>query len=171
MMDALARPLDDRDLRLLNRLQAGLPRVSHPYAAIGVETGHSESEVLDKLQHWLATGLIKRFGVIVKHRSIGYESNAMVVFDLPDDAVAGIGKALADYPFITLCYRRPRIEGRWPYNLFCMIHGKDRSIVLKQLKEALIALGIDDCPHEVLFSSRCFKQRGARYTVNRESAA
>ena len=165
------RPLDDGDLRLLNRLQAGLPRVSHPFAAIGIETGHAELEVLEKLQHWLATGLIKRFGVIVKHRSIGYESNAMVVFDLPDESVGDIGKALAAYPFITLCYRRPRIEGRWPYNLFCMIHGKDRSIVLKQLKEALNGLGIDDCPHEVLFSSRCFKQRGARYTVKRGSAA
>lgn len=170
MMEPDSCRLDDRDRGLLHRLQAGLPRVPQPYAAIGLETGHSEPEVIDKLKNWLSSGLIKRFGVIVKHRRIGYASNAMVVFDLPDTEVGAIGRALAAYPFITLCYRRPRIEGLWPYNLFCMIHGKDRAVVLSQLQDALIGVGIADQPYEVLFSTRCFKQRGARYTGQQESA-
>ena len=37
------------------------------------------------------------------------------------------GRILADLPFVTLCYRRPRRPPRWPYNLFCMIHGRDRA--------------------------------------------
>ena len=32
-------------------------------------------------------------------------------------------------PCVTLCYRRPRRLPAWPYNLFCMIHGRDRATV------------------------------------------
>jgi len=62
---------------------------------------------------------------------------------------------------VTLCYRRPRREGRhWPYNLFCMLHGRDRSQV-----EALVAeLALrHPYPHKILFSTRRFKQCGAQY--------
>jgi siroheme decarboxylase len=44
-----------------------------------------------------------------------------------------------------------------------MIHGRERGAVLAQLGELRSRLDIAQVPHEVLFSRRCFTQRGARY--------
>ena len=83
--------------------------------------------------------------------------------EFPDDAVAEIGKALAALPYVTLCYRRPRRLPDWPYNLFCMIHGRDRDAVADQVRFIVEQCGLHDIEHDILFSKRCFKQRGASY--------
>jgi hypothetical protein len=100
---------------------------------------------------------------VVSHRALGYRANAMVVWDVPDDRVDDCGRRLAALAFVTLSYRRPRRLPDWPYNLFAMIHGKDRAQVRGEIEAATRAAGLDGCGRAVLFSRRCFKQRGARY--------
>ena len=39
---------------------------------------------------------------------------------------------LAREPGVTLAYRRERGAG-WPYNLYCMVHGRDRASVLAEV--------------------------------------
>ena len=51
-----------------------------------------------------------------------------------------------------------------------MIHGRERAAVLSQLGVLRDKLGITQLAHEVLFSPRCFKQRGARYAAVVETA-
>ena len=155
--------LDARDRLLLAAVQDGLPLVSRPYAELGRRTGLSETEVAAKLARWIETGLVKRLGVVVRHRPLGYRANAMVVFDVPDERVGEIGRRMIAFAGVTLCYRRPRRGEAWPYNLFCMIHGKDRAKVEAQVEALALALGLSAAPRAVLFSRRCFKQRGARY--------
>jgi DNA-binding Lrp family transcriptional regulator len=154
---------DSRDLALLQVLQEGLPLAHRPYAEIGRRVGYAEAEVIERLSQWLEAGIIKRLGIIVRHRPLGYAANAMVVWDVPDDQVAEIGQAVSRMPFVTLCYRRPRQGEDWPYNLFCMIHGKERSRVEEQIECVTARCGLADRPRAILFSRRCFKQRGARY--------
>jgi DNA-binding Lrp family transcriptional regulator len=154
--------IDSRDLELLEHIQTGLPVCSRPYAEIGRRCGMPESEVIERLTRLKQRGLIKRMGVIVKHRSLGYRANAMVVWNVPDDRVKQLGRHMSRFPFVTLCYRRPR-RPSWPYNLYCMIHGKDRATVLQQLEQLAAACGLTSFDYEVLFSRRCFKQRGAVY--------
>jgi DNA-binding Lrp family transcriptional regulator len=151
------------DRRLLAAIEGGLPLVERPYAAIGAKIRLRESEVVAGLRRLVADGVIRRFGVMVRHRELGYGANAMVVWDVPDARVAEVGRTLAGLPFVTLCYRRPRRLPVWPYNLFCMIHGRERSAVEALVEEASAAAGLVDLPRAVLFSRRCFKQRGARY--------
>ena len=165
------RVTDRNDLNLLAALQDGLPLTTRPYAALGDATGLDEEVVIRRLRRLIETGVIRRFGVIVRHRQLGYRANAMVVWDVPDETVAEVGERMAALPQVTLCYRRPRRAPDWPYNLFCMIHGKDRARVLAQVEETASACGLDAVPHEVLFSGRCFKQRGARYGRPLESVA
>ena len=160
-----------RDLCLIEAVQKGLPLVARPYAAIGEQCGLSESDVIDGLKHLIDTGIIKRFGVIVRHHELGYRANAMVVWDIPDDTVGDIGRRFGEFDFVTLCYRRPRHRPDWPYNLFSMIHGQDRDAVLSQLDHLARACGLTDVPHEPLFSTRRFKQRGALYRPTKEVAA
>jgi DNA-binding Lrp family transcriptional regulator len=83
--------------------------------------------VLGRIGRWLEEGAIKRFGVVVRHHELGFRANAMLVHDIPDERVSDIGRALAEEPAVTLCYRRPRRLPDWPYNLFCMIHGRERA--------------------------------------------
>jgi len=44
-----------------------------------------------------------------------------------------------------------------------MIHGKDKAKVLSQLEQLIECCGLAGFEKEVLFSRRCFKQRGALY--------
>lgn len=155
--------IDVIDRQLIELLQQGLPLVSRPYAEIGKQLKLSEDETLSRLASLKQQGVIKRLGVIVNHRQLGYKANAMVVFDVHDSLVEQIGKHISQFKFINLCYQRPRQGEPWPYNLYCMIHGKNREKVLHQLDHLIESCGLSQCKHEVLFSKQCFKQRGALY--------
>jgi DNA-binding Lrp family transcriptional regulator len=153
----------DTARELIAAIQGGLPLVEQPYQALAKIIERSEVEVIDQLKKLIYSGAIKRFGVIVRHREMGYKANAMVVWDIADEQVDHIGKGLGDEPCVTLCYKRPRVADRWRYNLFCMIHGRKRSEVMACIQRIQETHSLASVPHEVLFSGQCFKQRGARY--------
>lgn len=155
--------LDDRDLALVAALRRGLPLVSHPYAELGRRIGLSETDVLERLRAMIETGAIRRFGAIVRHHEVGYRANAMVVFDVPDARVREIGRRLPREEPVTLCYRRRRARPHWPYNLYCMIHGRDHAAVLEIVKALVDRHGLTDIPRQVLFSRRRFKQTAGHY--------
>jgi DNA-binding Lrp family transcriptional regulator len=158
------------DKRLLDAIADGLPLVSRPYAAVAARLDLAEDQVIRRLKRLAAGGVIKRFGVVVRHRELGYTANAMVVWDVPEDEVAEVGARVAAYPFVTLCYRRTRRPPEWHYNFYCMIHGKDRAAVLGQIATLNWDAGLARYPQAVLFSRRRFKQRGARYAAAPSSA-
>lgn len=143
-------------------LQEGLPIVERPYLALAEQLQVSEEQVINAIGQLQESGVVKRFGLVLKHRELGYQANAMVVWDVPDDQVDRVGNILGDEDCVTLSYRRPRRPPDWNYNLFCMIHGTCRVEVTAQLADIVARHGLD-FPHQVLFSSQCFKQRGAVY--------
>jgi DNA-binding Lrp family transcriptional regulator len=155
-------PPDATDAALLHAVSGGLPLDPQPYAAVGKGLGMTEAEVIDRLGRLLADGTIRRLGVVVRHQELGYRANAMVVWALPEDRVTELGQRIGALPFVTLSYRRPQRPG-WPYNLFTMIHGRDRAAVLAQVDRVKELCGLMEVESAVLFSGRRFKQRGARY--------
>lgn len=162
--DVAAIELTEAERAFMAVLQKGLPLISQPFAALG----WPEAEAIALLSRWTGTGVIKRFGVVVRHHELGYTANAMVVWDVPDAVVSQVGKCIADSGRVSLCYRRPRELPHWPYNLFCMIHGKDRQEVEQGIATLKQACGLASYSSEVLFSCRRFKQRGARYVSGRD---
>jgi len=156
-------PLSEADLALIGAIQGGLPLVPRPFAHLAAQTGESEAAVIGRLQSLLDRGIIKRLGTVVRHRELGYGANAMVVWDVPDAQVDELGRCLSRFEFITLCYRRPRQGAEWPYNLFCMIHGRDRAEVEGKVRQLVQCCRLEAIPHALLFSRRRFKQRGAHY--------
>ncbi len=148
---------------LIAAIQDGLPLLARPYAAIAARVGASEARVCARLRSLLANGTIKRLGVIVRHHELGYRANAMVVWDVAEERVDTLGKRIARLGFVTLCYRRARDLPAWPYNLYCMIHGRDRRAVLRRVAQLIGTCGAQGVPYTVLFSRRRFKQCGARY--------
>jgi len=154
------REPDATEKRLIAALQPGLDLVARPFARLGEIAGMSEAEVLARIEGWLDEGLIKRFGVVVRHHELGYRANAMVVFDVPDAEVDQIGRELAAEAGVTLCYRRSRCLPDWPFNLFCMVHGRSRD----EVRPVIEHLGrVAGRPPQALYSVRRFKQCGARY--------
>ena len=160
---APAQPIGEIERRLISVLQEGLPMFIRPFQLIAGRVGTSEAEVLGRIRRWLEEGAIKRFGVVVRHHELGFRANAMLVHDIPDERVGDIGRALAEEQAVTLCYRRPRCLPEWPYNLFCMIHGRERGEVEATIAELRQRHGLENYAHETLFSLTRFKQNGARY--------
>ncbi|WP_444678743.1 siroheme decarboxylase subunit beta [Halomonas sp. E19] len=155
-------PGDAQRLRAL--LERGLPLTERPWQVLAEQCGMTEGEVMAWVRRWQQEGLIKRMGLVVRHRALGIHANAMVVWDLPDTSVAEVGRRLAAEPAVTLCYQRPRRLPAWPYNLFCMIHGTRRDRVLAALDAIVARHGLQQTPHRVLFSLKAYKQCGGRYT-------
>lgn len=158
--------LSTAERKLLSALQHGLPLVSQPFAQLDMP----EQDAIATLERWTASGVIKRFGVIVRHHELGFTANAMLVWDVPDHLVSAMGKRIAASGRVTLCYRRARQLPHWPYNLFCMLHGKDRGEVEARIAALLEHCALQDYPHQVLFSRRRFKQRGAHYVMDAKIA-
>jgi DNA-binding Lrp family transcriptional regulator len=155
---------------LIDVISQGLPLTGRPYAAIAEQLGCSETQVLEVLQRLIQRGDIKRFGVVVRHRKLGYRANGMVVWNIPDERVRELGSCIGQYDFVTLCYQRPRRLPDWPYNLFSMVHGHDRAEVIKQVDMIVQQCGLQHIEYNILFSGRCFKQRGAHYAQSRKKA-
>ncbi len=149
---------------LVAAVQGGIPLVPRPYTRVAEALGWAEARVVATLERWLADGVLSRFGIVVRHHELGWRANAMVVWDVADEVVDEVGARLAAHPAVTLCYRRPRVDGVWPYNLYCMVHGRERARVLAEV-EALSRLVPPGTRREVLFSRRRFKQCGARYAL------
>ena len=161
--------LSTRDMELIQAVQYGLPVSARPYADVGKLINMDEAEVISRLEKMLESGVIKRLGVVVHHRKLGYQANAMVVWNIPDEEVTDAGLRISQFAFVTLCYQRPRRLPQWPYNLFSMIHGSDREAVTKNTRTLAEECQLQDIPYEILFSNRCFKQRGAVYHPDKSS--
>lgn len=157
---------DEMQKELIKIISYGLPLVSKPYQAIAKKIGCSEEEVITRINMLTNSGNINRFGVVVRHHNIGYKANAMVVWDIVDEKIDEFGLKFSSYPFVTLCYHRLRNLPKWRYNLFSMIHGKDKDEVLKYIKQIVHENKIQKNGYDILFSTKCFKQRGAIYKNN-----
>ncbi len=156
-------PLDELDQALVTATQGGLPLVTAPYAEIAHRLGQAPATVLERLAGMLARGAIRRVGAVPNHYRLGLRGNGMTVWDIEDEAVDRLGAAIGALEGVSHCYRRPRRLPLWPYNLFAMLHGRDRAEVLAAAARVqdLVA---DQCRgHQVLFSAAMLKKTGLRF--------
>ncbi len=159
-----AAVLDAVDRRIVLATQAGLPRVSRPYHAIAGQLGVSADEVMARLRRMLEAGVIRRIGAVPNHYALGYQANGMSVWDVPEERIRELGPKIGALDFVSHCYHRPRHPPEWPYNLFAMVHGRDRSEVEAKVAQIAALLGEADRGHAVLYSTRILKKTGLRIT-------
>ena len=152
------------DRAILAAIEDGLPLVEHPYRAVAEQLGLEEAEVIGRLERLIVVGVVTRFGCVVRHNKLGFNANAMAVWDVHDDMVDAVATTFARHPKVTLCYRRPRRLPLWPYNLFCMVHARSRSEAYAAIDELNLMADTGLNGQAVLFSTRCFKQRGAVFS-------
>ena len=134
-------PLDATDRALVAALGKGLPLVAEPYKAVADELGLAEADVIARLRRMMASGAIRRIAAVPNHYSLGMTANGMSVWDVADDRVLDLGAKVGALPFVTHCYRRPRILPDWRFNLFAMVHGSSRDEVEAKVGEIAGVLG------------------------------
>jgi len=152
----MKRTLDKQDIILLQNTQNGIELVDNPFKMIGNNIGLSEEDVISKLKKLIDEGVIRRFGASINNRKAGIIANAMVVWKIPESRVEEIGELFSKNEYVTHCYTRTIIPGRWAYNMFTVIHSQEHSTVVSIVKEMSNLVGIDD--YNILFSTREFKK-------------
>ncbi len=154
--------LSDFDRALIAATQAGLPLVPRPYEAVGAMLGVSGQQVRDRFAQMIASGLVRRIGAVPNHYRLGYAANGMTVWDVDDEQVDTLGERVGALPGVSHCYRRPRRLPQWRYNLFAMIHGRNRAAVERQAAHVGELLGAACVAHEILYSTAILKKTGLR---------
>ena len=147
---------------LVKATQGGLPLVPRPYEALSKDLGISEAQLISLLQEMLGDGRIRRIGAVPNHYALGYTANAMSVWDVADEAVDELGRAVGALPFVTHFYRRERRLPDWPYIVFAMVHGRSRAEAAAKIEVIRAALGGFLRAADVLYSTRVLKKTGAR---------
>jgi len=153
---------DELDHAIVLATQAGLPLVPRPWHEVARQVGATPAQVMERVEHMLEHGTIRRIGAVPNHYAIGYRSNGMSVWDVVDSRVDALGRQLAQSGLVSHCYLRTRHLPQWPYNLFAMVHGRDRNEVETKLRQIAMILGSSVRAHEVLYSSRILKKTGLR---------
>lgn len=154
--------LDDIDRAIIAETQDGLPLVRRPYLAVAVAVEVPESVVHERLTAMIDAGIIRRIGAVPNHYKLGFTANGMTVWDVPDDRIDELGEKVGALSFVSHCYQRPRHGADWPYNLFAMVHGRDRQTVEGHVAAIQAVLGDAVRAHDILYSTRILKKTGFR---------
>jgi len=117
--------LDDLERRIIHYLQRDLPLTARPFDVLAGKVGISEEELLERIKLQKEQGILRRFGASLVHQLAGLKANAMVAWYVPEDKIDEMGSLMATFKEVSHCYQR-RIQGKWKYNLFTMVHGKSK---------------------------------------------
>jgi DNA-binding Lrp family transcriptional regulator len=150
------------DRKIVERLQGGLPLTARPYDAVAAAIGAAPELVRARVAAMLADGRIRRIGAVPNHYELGWRANGMSVWDVDDARVDALGERVGALATVSHCYRRPRRLPQWPFNLFAMVHGRDRDEVAVKVAEIARVLGDAIRAHDVLYSTRILKKAGLR---------
>lgn len=153
---------DGIDLAIVRATQTGLPLCPRPYHELAKRIGAEADEVMHRIRRMLESGAIRRIAAVPNHYAIGYLANGMSVWDVDDAAVDALAERVAASGLVSHCYLRRRHLPLWPYNLYAMVHGRERSETEEKLRRVADLLGPACRAHEVLYSSRILKKTGLR---------
>jgi siroheme decarboxylase len=109
---------DAIDQRLLNRLQAPLPLVARPFAALGAELGLSEHDVLDRVARLKRPaeegkrGVIRQISAIFDSKALGYHST-LVAARVEDGRLDAAAAVINGHPGVSHNYRRNHAFNLW----------------------------------------------------------
>ena len=104
--------MDELDRAIINQLQGGFPLCDHPYAAVALQLGCSESELLTRLEKLLKDKVLSRFGPMYHAERLGGGLSLAAMKIPPEDfeRVAGIVNAM---PEVAHNYARDHALNMW----------------------------------------------------------
>jgi len=154
--------MDVVDRAIVQATQAGLPLTARPYHEIAAQIGVPPELVMRRMQAMQEDGVIRRIGAVPNHYALGWSANGMTVWDVLNDRVDELGQQIGALEFVSHCYRRPRRLPDWRFNLFAMVHGRDRAEVEVKAKQIADLLELNCRSHSILYSTKILKKTGLR---------
>jgi len=157
------------NIPFVSEMQKDLPVESEPFVVMAGRLGLSLAELQQLTTDMIATGALRRFSAVLRHREIGFSANGMGVWAVPgsDADIMAVGEKMAAYRAVTHCYRRPSYPD-WPYNIFTMIHARSREECEAVVAEMAKETGITD--HGILYSTKEYKKTRVQYFTPAEAA-
>ncbi len=148
-------PLSEQERTVVRRLQASIDVNEDPFGVVARDLRIDATELLALLKRWVAEGTIRRIGLVLRHRQLGFSANSMCVWTVPAERVKEAGEILARSQHVTHCYERPS-SAAFPYNLYAMIHAKLREEAIQIFEQ--LAIDAELAPGRMLWSVREFKK-------------
>ncbi|MDD4170741.1 MAG: AsnC family transcriptional regulator [Syntrophomonas sp.] len=151
---------DAIDRGIIALIQGDLPLKTRPFQKLAEELGISEQEIVERIQLWGQKGIMRRWGVVLRHQQAGYGSNAMVAWKAGLESADEAGRIMAGYKSISHCYLR-QVPDSFPYNLFSMIHAQSEEQLMKIVDAAAQQTGLSE--YIVIRSLKEFKKASMKY--------
>ncbi len=152
------KQLDDIDRKVLARIQGDIFLESRPFDAWAHELGMEGNEFIERLKILKYRGIVREMKAILRHKTAGFPSNAMVAWSVPVQRIEEAGNEIARRDAVSHCYERSSF-GR--YNIFSMIHGRTDAEVEAAIRDIASSLGITE--YRIYWSVRELKKSSMKY--------
>jgi DNA-binding Lrp family transcriptional regulator len=153
--------LSDRDKRMIRVLQQDLPLVPEPFNQWAIQANVSLDHLLDAAKAYICKGMMRRFSAVLRHREAGFGANAMGAWVVPPEQHDEFGHSAAMFGAVSHCYLRPAYPPDWPYSIFTMVHGREKSQCEAVLDAISEKTGIRD--YAALYSTKEYKKIRVKY--------
>lgn len=152
--------LSKLDKKIISVVSQDIPLVSEPFKDLALKHGIKQEVLLKRMKSYKKKGFLRKFCATLNHRKIGFGHNAMVAWNIPDKLIEEAGVLMAAFPQVSHCYERKKASG-WDYNLYSMIHGRNRKECLDVVVE--ISKKTSCRNYKILFSSKEYKKTPVKY--------
>ena len=152
--------MDEIDHKILVQMEKGIALTREPFDEIAPQLGITQQEVIMRLTKLKAEGVIRRFGASIKPNNIGFSANALVAWKVPPNRIKEVGVYLSSLPQISHCYERKAVPERWEYNLYTVMHARERDGVQFMVNQISTAVSLSE--YKILYSKRDLKRTVSR---------
>jgi DNA-binding Lrp family transcriptional regulator len=143
--------MDELDGRILKALQDEFPLDDMPYDILARNLQITTDELWERIQQMIKDGLIRRIGVSLDSKKIGFSSTLAAV-SVPSNQVEKASEIIAGFPEVTHSYLR-----RDEFNIWFTIIALDNKRIDNILKQIQSQLSLKDSQVLNLPAKRFFK--------------
>lgn len=154
--DEPAPALTESEKEVVRTMQGNMPLSEEPFSAVAQKLGWDSARLLDLLSSWKQLGILRRVAIILRHRAAGFSANGMCIWKVGPGEVEADGRSLAECPEVTHCYERPPVSSEFPYNLFAMVHAREKQAAEAIFRRLTAYAGLGE--GRMLMSTREFKK-------------
>lgn len=147
------KKVDLIDMKLMNRLQEGLPLEKDPYHIIAVNLGIGKSEVLLRIKELISAGYIRRLGGAFDPKTMGYTS-ILIGANVPEAVFQKVVQYINTVKGVTHNYRRSGFLNMW-FTL-SVKNLEEKELFLKSLQEDFLITDIFEFPNKRNFKLHVF---------------
>ena len=152
--------LSRQDKEIIKALQEDFPLCEEPYKILAERVGISEEKFLQRVRELVEEKKIRRMGAVLRHREVGFNANALCAWHVPPDKLDDVAHVMSSHGAVSHCYDRTPAPN-WNYNLYTMVHAKNRDECEKFIGELSALTGITD--FKILYTKKEWKKTGMKY--------